>query len=190
MRLRAKTILRTAPLSTLVAVLTACGSSSPATDPAIVVKSPAFSTDHLPARYTCDGQNVSPPLEWGAAPAGVGQFALFLVGFTLNQATKSYEPSVEWAVAGLKPAIHRIAAGQLPAGAFLGLASDGQQQKYSICPAKGTKVHYQFEVYGVPGAVTVAPRFSGLSLIRALTGPTGPNRADAHGGFVANYTRP
>ena len=30
----------------------------------------------IPRRYTCEGDNVSPPLEWGAAPAGTRSFAL------------------------------------------------------------------------------------------------------------------
>ena len=35
----------------------------------IVVKSPAFSEgDPIPAKYTADGANVSPPLTWSAVP--------------------------------------------------------------------------------------------------------------------------
>src|SRR3989442_9789335 len=30
----------------------------------------------IPARYTCDGQDVSPPLSWSGAPAGTKSFAL------------------------------------------------------------------------------------------------------------------
>ena len=30
----------------------------------------------IPARYTCDGRDVSPPLKWGAVPAGAKFLAL------------------------------------------------------------------------------------------------------------------
>jgi Raf kinase inhibitor-like YbhB/YbcL family protein len=31
---------------------------------------------NIPRRYTCDGDDVSPPLEWSAAPVGVKSFVL------------------------------------------------------------------------------------------------------------------
>src|SRR5438132_7149964 len=30
----------------------------------------------IPVKHTCDGADVSPPLAWSGAPAGVGAFAL------------------------------------------------------------------------------------------------------------------
>lgn len=39
--------------------------------------SPAFNHDGLiPEKYTCDGANISPPLEWHDAPAETGSYAL------------------------------------------------------------------------------------------------------------------
>ena len=41
------------------------------------LESPAF--DHggrIPRKYTCDGEEISPPLEWSGAPAGTRSFAL------------------------------------------------------------------------------------------------------------------
>jgi phosphatidylethanolamine-binding protein (PEBP) family uncharacterized protein len=170
-----------------------CGSGSgdprAAAVPRIELKSPAFATDALPARYTCDGRNISPPLEWGAVPTGAGQLALYLVGFTPDTTTGRYHLSIEWAVAGLNPALHRLAAGQLPPQAYLGVASDGKRQRYSICPKRGVSVHYQFEVYGVPAGATISRRFAGLSVLESLTARNSPTRADGHGGFVALYER-
>ena len=80
--------------------------------------------------------------------------------------------SVEWAVAGLDPSLHRLTAGQLPTGAYEGLGS-AKRESYSVCPAKGTGVHYQFELYGVPSAVKVGPGFSGEAILAALCPPAG-----------------
>jgi Raf kinase inhibitor-like YbhB/YbcL family protein len=30
----------------------------------------------IPRRFTCDGENLSPPLQWSDAPAGTRSFAL------------------------------------------------------------------------------------------------------------------
>jgi phosphatidylethanolamine-binding protein (PEBP) family uncharacterized protein len=200
MRPQPTAILGIVLVSALLMAVTACGSDSPAKEansPAkeakIAVRSPAIVDEALAARYTCDGQNISPPLEWGAVPANVKDLALFVVGFTPKPATKIYkasEVSVEWAVAGLSPALHKIAPGQLPAGAYTGAVSGGKRQSYSICPAKGTSVHYQLELYGVPASVTIAPHFAGISILDLLTDASGPTRADAHGSLVALYTRP
>ena len=32
----------------------------------------------IPRKYTCDGEDVSPPLAWSAAPAGTRSFALIV----------------------------------------------------------------------------------------------------------------
>jgi Raf kinase inhibitor-like YbhB/YbcL family protein len=41
--------------------------------------SPAFADGaFIPARYTCDGENLSPPLEWEDPPAGTRSFALIV----------------------------------------------------------------------------------------------------------------
>jgi Raf kinase inhibitor-like YbhB/YbcL family protein len=44
-----------------------------------VLKSAAFSQgEEIPSRYTCDGANVSPPLEWSGAPPETQSFALIM----------------------------------------------------------------------------------------------------------------
>jgi len=37
--------------------------------PTLALTSPAFAYgDPIPVRYTCDGQDISPPLSWGTPP--------------------------------------------------------------------------------------------------------------------------
>jgi Raf kinase inhibitor-like YbhB/YbcL family protein len=45
----------------------------------LTLRTPAFEDGQpIPARYTADGENVSPPLEWSEAPAGTRSFALIM----------------------------------------------------------------------------------------------------------------
>jgi Raf kinase inhibitor-like YbhB/YbcL family protein len=46
---------------------------------AFVLRSPAFAEGQaIPKKYTCDGDNISPPLEWSGAPAGTQSFVLVI----------------------------------------------------------------------------------------------------------------
>ncbi|HEV3035007.1 MAG TPA: hypothetical protein VGX72_09470 [Solirubrobacteraceae bacterium] len=169
-------------------LLAGCGSGT-ATDPAIPLKSPAFAHSTIPARYTCDGQNVAPPFEWGAVPPGTRELVLFMLGFTPQGSSHGVSVTVEWVVAGLNPQLHGLPAGKLPPGARLALTSTGQPQRYSMCPAKGTSKQYQFELYALPGGDAVAPEFQGLSLLAALN-PRGQARSPVpHGTLDAEYRR-
>jgi hypothetical protein len=165
-----------------------CGSSSSSSAVVIPFKSPALIGATLPSLYTCDGRNVSPPLEWGPVPAATRELAVFVLGLTPNPATHRYKVSIEWVIAGVNPKLHRIAAGRLPAGAYVGVNSDGHA-RYSVCPAKGRSTQYDFALYGVPASVTIPSRFTGLQLLRTIVDPDAPTAADVKGGFSTSYTR-
>jgi Raf kinase inhibitor-like YbhB/YbcL family protein len=46
-------------------------------DPGFSLRSPAFSNgENIPVTFTCDGRDVSPPLEWMNSPAGTRSYAL------------------------------------------------------------------------------------------------------------------
>src|SRR6266850_4703674 len=75
------------PLAALVVLLAAAPAGAgvptiPAKEaPAKVLKisSPAFKHEAaIPARYTCDGANVSPPLAWSGAPAAAKSLVLLV----------------------------------------------------------------------------------------------------------------
>lgn len=169
-------------------VLAGCGGGT-STVTRIAFRSTAVRANTMSARYTCDGRNVPPPLEWGAVPARVKHLALFVVGYTPEPATHTNKVSIEWAVAGLNPGLHRLVAGKkLPPGAFLGLNSNGKPG-YSICPAKGTLVQYQFELYGLPPSIEIQPRFAAVEVISALTAANSSTPESAYGAFIAAYKR-
>jgi hypothetical protein len=112
----------------------------------------------IPARYTCDGANVPPPLRWGRVPKGTVEIDLFVT----NLAGDGTE-TTDWAVAGLKPNLRLLASGHLPAGAIVGRNSDGQT-RYSVCPPKGPKANYFVLLIPLPRHIPVSPGFEGQSL--------------------------
>jgi len=175
-----------------VLVLAGCGSSNPSPAATTVktqqipFKSAAISTT-IPALYTCYGKNVPPPLEWGHVPAGTGELVLFVLGLT-PQSGKSVKVSVEWAVAGVSPSLHRLAPGELPQGAHLGRATNGKS-RYNICPKKGKSEQYVFELYGLPEGDATPLNFTGTQVFASLAVSSHPVPTTAHGNFEATYKR-
>jgi phosphatidylethanolamine-binding protein (PEBP) family uncharacterized protein len=182
----------------LALALAGCGSSasgnasgtsssglSTVTTKPIPLTSTAFSLGSaIPARYTCDGANIAPPLKWGAVPPGTHEVVLFALGVSAS----GKKSTVEWAMGGLNPELHKVGAGEVPSGAFLEQASDGKRH-YSICPPAGQTQIYKFIVYAVPSLIKVTSKINGTGLLHNLAeGP--PNfRAPAEGELPTSYTR-
>jgi phosphatidylethanolamine-binding protein (PEBP) family uncharacterized protein len=163
-------------------------SSSPTALTKITLDSPALTGTSLPARYTCDGENIPPPLQWGAVPPATRELALFLLALKPTHVAGEYSISVEWAVAGLDPGRHSLAAGHLPPGVRIGRASHGRT-RYSLCPQKGTTAHYQFELYAVPRTLTIPANFQALQTLSKLATGDTSTTASARGGFTVSYAR-
>jgi len=169
--------------------LSGCSSSSTPKSVTIPFKSPAVVDNALSARYTCDGKNVSPPLEWGKVPSSTKELALFMLALAPIRGTGGYRPTVVWAMAGLNPALHRLAAGEMPPGAHLALTSTGKRAAYTVCPPKNNAITYQFALYAVPASVTVPARFVGTSLLRLIANPESGYQSTVGGAFAATYRR-
>jgi Raf kinase inhibitor-like YbhB/YbcL family protein len=83
--------------------------------------SPSFEPDHdLPARFTCEGPDVSPPLEWADPPEGTKSFALVVDDPDAPDPRAPKMTWVHWVLYNL-PADARalpegVSAGSLPQG--------------------------------------------------------------------------
>jgi phosphatidylethanolamine-binding protein (PEBP) family uncharacterized protein len=174
-----------------VLALAGCSGSSAPKSLIISFKSPAVVHTALPTRYTCDGQDISPPMEWGAIPSTTRELALFVIGLTPNHGANSgYKTSVEWGIAGVSPSLHRLAAGELPPGAHVAVTGRGKTVHYSICPPAGRTKSYEFALYAVPASISVPAKFVGIKLLQLIANPESGSQAYAGGSFLATYTRP
>jgi phosphatidylethanolamine-binding protein (PEBP) family uncharacterized protein len=189
MRRLCSAISSVAPLTALA--LAGCGASQPTapttsiTPPNVTIpfKSDQITGAAIPARYTCDGANIAPSLTWGAVPSSVRELAVFAIDVT---STKS--GVVEWAMGGLPPGLHHLAAGQVPKGAFVVTASNGKRS-YSICPPKGQPHRYKFALYALPSIARATAQITGPKLLFNLTEARPEYRAPASGTFLTTYAR-
>jgi Raf kinase inhibitor-like YbhB/YbcL family protein len=124
----------------------------------------------IPMRYTCDGADVSPPLQWSEVAPGTKSFALIC-----DDPDAPVGTWVHWVIYGL-PATTRelpemVAATEtLPDGAKQGL-NDFRRVGYGgPCPPPGRPHRYFFKLYALDAGLALNARASKPDLLRAMAG--------------------
>ena len=111
----------------------------------IQVSSPAFAEGApVPARFTCSGQDVAPPLAWSGVPQGAAELALVVDDPDAPRGTY-----VHWVLFHLDPGLTGLAEGRLPAGARQARNSGGKAGYSGPCPPAGAPHHYRFTLYAL-----------------------------------------
>lgn len=138
-----------------VAAATGCagdreGSASPTSVlrfETLAVTSSAFEEGGtIPEKYSCEGENVPPPLSWSDVPEGTRELVIVLTDPDAPSGT-----FVHWTVWGIDPSTSGI-DGELPEGAVEGMSSSGKATYIGPCPPDGDEPHrYHFEVIALSG---------------------------------------
>ncbi|MBI2985002.1 MAG: YbhB/YbcL family Raf kinase inhibitor-like protein [Candidatus Kerfeldbacteria bacterium] len=135
--------------------------NAPAT---VVVTSSAFTNNgNVPAKYTCDGQNTSPPLQISGQPANAKGLALIMDDPDAPGRTYTH-----WLVWNIPPQTSTVSEGQSPSGAT-GQNSAGQSIYTGPCPPSGTHRYY-FRVYALDAELTLAAGSSKSDVVNAMSG--------------------
>jgi Raf kinase inhibitor-like YbhB/YbcL family protein len=122
----------------------------------------------IPARYTRDGKDVSPPLKWSGAPANTKSFALIADDPDAPAGTW-----VHWVVYDLPPATTELAedtpkSQNLPGGAKQGL-NDSRRLGYGgPGPPPGKPHRYFFKLYALDKPLDLNPGATKKDVERAM----------------------
>jgi Raf kinase inhibitor-like YbhB/YbcL family protein len=129
--------------------------------------SPAFGEgEPIPAKYSADGEDVSPPLRWSGLPEGTRQLALICHdpdaplphGFT------------HWVLAGIPPSVTGLDEGD-DGGAVQGTTDFGGQGYGGPAPPDGHGTHrYFFWLYALDTEIDAKPGITRLELLDAIEG--------------------
>ena len=133
----------------------------------ITLRSPAFS-DHapIPARYSRDGANLSPPLEWEGVPEGAVELAVLCEDPDAPGGT-----FVHWVLGGIAPSASGLGEGERPSGTVEGSNDYGGQGYGGPQPPMGDPAHrYFFRVYAASAPLGLQPGATADDLRRALDG--------------------
>jgi Raf kinase inhibitor-like YbhB/YbcL family protein len=139
-----------------LAVLGGCGGDDTVEGPppeapaTIQVSSEAFADgDAIPARYTCEGEDVSPALAWTGVPDEARALALLVEDPDAPDGT-----FVHWTLFDLPPDSAGLSSGVVPAGAREGENSFGDGGYGGPCPPEDDEPHrYVFVVYALDAAL-------------------------------------
>jgi Raf kinase inhibitor-like YbhB/YbcL family protein len=108
--------------------------------------SPAFAPGAMiPTGFTCDGQDVPPPLRWSGLPAATVELAL-----TVEDPDASRRGFVHWVAWGIDPTSSGLPEGVVPAGVHEGRNGAGRDSYLGPCPPAGSDAHrYRFTLYAL-----------------------------------------
>lgn len=136
----------------------------------MIIKSSAFAEgDMIPPKYTCDEQDVSPPLEWKDAPAGTKSFALIF-----DDPDAPGGIWVHWVVYNIPSNIFQLEENIKPQQGSKDTILQGNNSWSRTgyggpCPPKGTHRYY-FKLYALDEILPFKPGMSKKELLNSMKG--------------------
>lgn len=150
----------------------------------IQIKSRAFEEGGMiPEQYTCDGIDVSPPLEWTSVPEGTRTLELIC-----DDPDATVGTWIHWVLFNL-PADTKELPENIPAqkilanGSKQGVSDFGKIGYGGPCPPTGTHRYY-FKLYALDINFNLEPGISKRELLKAMEG-----HILAEGQLMGKYTR-
>jgi len=143
---------------------------------ALRVSSPAFKPDgNIPSRYTCEGEDINPPLDIKQIPAEAKSMVLIIEDPDAPMGTW-----LHWLVWNI-PIVHRINENEVPGDQ--GLNDFGKIEYGGPCPPSGIHRYY-FNVYALDDLLDL-PEGSSKSEVEAAM----QNHIIANGQVMGVYQR-
>jgi len=129
------------------------------------LKSPAFKNGYnIPRKFTCDEENVSPPLEILDVPKKTKSLVLIV--------SDPDAPSGDWThwlVWNIKPEAQEIKKGEKPEGAMEGKTDFGKPGYGGPCPPAGTHA-YLFKLYAIDIVLPEDPTLTKKEIRKMIEG--------------------
>jgi Raf kinase inhibitor-like YbhB/YbcL family protein len=140
----------------------------------LAIHSPAFADGgEIPSRFTCEGENVSPALEWSGVPAGTKSLALVVDDPDAPDPKAPKMVYVHWVLYGIPPSATGLPEGAAPAalppGAREGL-NDWKRVGYGgPCPPIG-RHRYYFKLYALSAELGDLGKVTKAKLLEEMKG--------------------
>ncbi|HUX22477.1 MAG TPA: YbhB/YbcL family Raf kinase inhibitor-like protein [Spirochaetia bacterium] len=123
----------------------------------------------IPAKYSCRGEDISPPLSWSNVPSGVKSFALIVedpdapVGIWVHWVYFDIPASVTSLPEGVAP------GGHLADGSIQGVGSSHDNRFHGPCPPSG-RHRYYFNLYALDTLFSLPASTNKAGLLKAMEG--------------------
>lgn len=127
------------------------------------INSPAFAHNgKIPSKYTCDGENISPPLLFTEIPPEAASLALIC-----EDPDAPGKTFVHWVVWNIDSNTAEIGEGQKLEGAVEGYNDFGKNGYGGPCPPSGTH-RYFFKLYALDKLLDLSPQSAKMHLESAM----------------------
>ena len=128
----------------------------------LTVTAPWLDFGTVPAKYTCDGENVSPALSWSPAPEGTVEIAITLEDLDAPD-------YVHWVIAGLGADTIALDEDTVPLGAVEATNGAGSIGYTGPCPQAGGTHTYRITVHYLSTAVDLDDGSLGADMIARIS---------------------
>jgi Raf kinase inhibitor-like YbhB/YbcL family protein len=129
--------------------------------------------DAIPAVYTCEGNDVSPPLAWSGVPVGTKSLALIVDDPDAPDPAQPRMTWVHWVLYGVPPAAsglpEAVATAALPSGTREGVNDWGRTGYGGPCPPIG-RHRYFHKLYALDTVLPELGRPTKGALEKAMQG--------------------
>lgn len=135
------------------------------------LSSPIFPEgEKIPVKYTCDGQDISPPLMWGKPPPGTQAFALIM-----DDPDAPGGVFTHWVIFNLPVDSRELPEAvtrenQLENKALQGMTGFGRVGYGGPCPPTGPAHHYLFSLYALDQPLGLNAGASKRQVLDAMQG--------------------
>ncbi len=139
--------------------------------PSLVVTSSAFAAGAaIPASFTCEGENVAPPLAWSGAPAGTQSYAVIVDDPDAPDPAAPKRTFVHWVLVNIPASVTSLEAGAAPPpGAMTGTNDFDHAAWNGPCPPIG-RHRYMFKVYALDVPALGRAEMTKPQLLAAMAG--------------------
>lgn len=146
----------------------------------IQVRSSAFDHDALiPDRYSREGENISPDLQWSGVPSRASELLLFL-----EDPDASHRTVLLWLVTGIDPVCTEIEIGETPKGGKVWCNDFGDLGYVGPHPPPGEPHRYFFRLFALAAPARLPRHPSAADVHRSVRG-----MVLASGALVGRYQR-
>lgn len=103
----------------------------------------------IPSKYTCDGENINPPLVFFDTPQNAKSLVLII-----DDPDATIGTFTHWVVFNISPEIQEVLENSVPKGGVEGMTDFGTHGYGGACPPSGTH-RYFFKVYALDAVLNL-----------------------------------
>lgn len=118
----------------------------------------------IPSKYTCDGENVSPPMSFSEVPGNAKSLVLIV-----DDPDATMKVWIHWVVYNVGPSAQEVAENSVPQGGIEGTTDFGRPGYGGPCPPSGTH-RYFFKLYALDATLSLPPNSDKKAVEQAIVG--------------------